>query len=158
MFYNFSHGFRKGRSRHKAIHQLREDLIGLRINWIISADITGLFDNIDHGLLRSLIKKRVKDGTLLRLIGKWLNAGVMEGGVIHCPELGTPQGGVISPTLSNIFLHYVLDDWFIQVVKPRLKGRGFIIRWADDFLSAVSTNRMQSAFCRSCRGGSGAIG
>ena len=134
MFYGFSHGFRKGHGQHKAIHQLRDDLIRLRINWIISADITGLFDNIDHGLLRSLIRKRMNDGTLLRLIGKWLNAGVMEGGTIHHPELGTPQGGVISPLLSNIFLHYVLDDWFVQVVQPRLKGCSFIIRWADDFL------------------------
>ena len=102
-FYNLSHGFRKGKSQHKAIVQLREELIRRRINWIVSADITGLFDNIDHGLLRTLIKRRVNDGTLLRLIGKWLNAGIMEGGAVHYPELGTPQGGVISPLLSNIF-------------------------------------------------------
>ncbi|MFQ6616961.1 MAG: group II intron reverse transcriptase/maturase [Fidelibacterota bacterium] len=134
VFYDLSHGFRKGRSQHKAVQQLREELIRLRINWIVSADITGLFDNIDHGLLRTLIKRRVNDGTLLRLIGKWLNAGVMEGGAVHYPELGTPQGGVISPLLSNIFLHYVLDDWFAQVVQPRLRGRSLIIRWADDFI------------------------
>jgi len=134
VFYDFSHGFRKGRSQHKAIEQLREELIGRRINWIVSADITGLFDNIEHGLLRVLIKRRVNDGRLLRLIGKWLNAGVMEGGAVHYPELGTPQGGVISPLLSNIFLHYVLDDWFVQVVQPRLRGRSLIIRWADDFI------------------------
>lgn len=134
MFYDFSHGFRKGRSQHKAIRHLREDLIRLRINWIVSADITGLFDNLDHRLLRSLINRRVNDGTLLRLIGKWLNAGVMEGGTVHHPELGTPQGAVVSPLLSNIFLHYVLDGWFAQVVQPRLRGRSLIIRWADDFV------------------------
>jgi RNA-directed DNA polymerase len=134
MFYDFSHGFRKGRSQHKAIHQLREELIRQRINWIVSADITGLFDNLDHRLLRSLIKRRVNDGTLVRLIGKWLHAGVMEGGMIHYPETGTPQGGVVSPLLSNIFLHYVLDDWFTQVVQPCLRGRSLIIRWADDFI------------------------
>jgi len=134
MFYDLSHGFRKGRSQHKAIHQLREDLIRLRISWIISADVTGLFDNLDHKMLVKLIKTRVNDGRLLRLIGKWLNAGVMEEGRIERPEKGTPQGGVISPILSNIFLHYVLDEWFVQVVQPRLKGRGLIIRWADDFI------------------------
>lgn len=134
MFYDLSHGFRKGRSQHKAIHQLREELISLRINWIISADITGLFDNLDHEILLGLIKRRMKDGGLLRLIGKWLNAGVMENGTIDRPEKGTPQGGVVSPILSNIFLHYALDEWFVQVVQPRLKGRSLIIRWADDFI------------------------
>jgi group II intron reverse transcriptase/maturase len=134
VFHDFSHGFRRGRSQHRALKELRGSLIGLRINWIVIADITGLFDNLDHEILRSLIKKRMNDGTLLRLIGKWLNAGVMEGESIHHPEQGTPQGGVISPILSNIFLHYVLDDWFKREVRPRLKGRSFLIRWADDFI------------------------
>lgn len=134
MFYDLSHGFRKGRSQHKAMRQLRENLIRLGINWVVSADVTGLFDNLDHAMLLELIKKRMNDGGLLRLIGKWLNAGVMEDGTIDRPEKGTPQGGVISPILSNIFLHYVLDEWFMQVVQPRLEGRGFIIRWADDFI------------------------
>jgi RNA-directed DNA polymerase len=134
VFHDFSHGFRKGRSQHQALKELRENLIDLRINWIVTADITGLFDNLDHELLRNLIKKRMNDGTLLRLIGKWLHAGVMEGDSIHHPEQGTPQGGVISPILSNIFLHYVLDEWFKREVRPRLKGRSFLIRWADDFI------------------------
>jgi RNA-directed DNA polymerase len=133
-FYDFSHAFRKGHSQHQALVELRDKCANLNINWIVSADVTGLFDNIDHGLLRDLIKKRVSGGGLLRVIGKWLNAGVMEDGDIQYPESGTPQGGVISPMLSNIFLHYVLDDWFIKQVKPRLGGRCFIIRWADDFL------------------------
>jgi len=106
----------------------------LNIGWIVSADITGLFDNIDRSLLRSIIQKRVNDGAILRLIGKWLNAGVVEGGATTYPDKGTPQGGVISPMLSNIFLHHVLDDWFVKQVQPRLKGRSFIIRWADDFI------------------------
>ena len=134
VFHDFSHGFRRGRSQHRALKELRENLIDLRINWIVIADITGLFDNLDHEILRNLIKKRMNDGTLLRLIGKWLNAGVMEGESIHYPEKGTPQGGVISPILSNIFLHYVLDDWFKREVYRRLKGRSFLIRWADDFI------------------------
>jgi group II intron reverse transcriptase/maturase len=134
VFHGFSHGFRRGRSQHRALKELRENLIDLRINWIVIADITGLFDNLDHEILRNLIKERMNDGTLLRLIGKWLNAGVMEGESIHHPEQGTPQGGVISPILSNIFLHSVLDDWFKREVHSRLKGRSFLIRWADDFI------------------------
>ena len=133
-FYNFSHSFRKGHSQHKALHELREQCLRLNIGWIVDADITGLFDNIDRSHLRKIIKRRVNDGGILRLIGKWLNAGVMEEGAVTYPEKGTPQGGVISPLLSNIFLHYVLDDWFAKEVKPRMKGRCFIIRWADDFI------------------------
>jgi group II intron reverse transcriptase/maturase len=134
VFLYFSYGFRKGRSQHQALASLREGLIQNRVGWIISADIEGLFDNIDHVVLRRLLKLKIKDGSLLRLIGKWLNAGVMEDGAVHHPEAGTPQGGVISPMLSNIFLHYVLDEWFAKEVRPRLKGRSFIIRWADDFI------------------------
>ena len=92
------------------------------------------FDSLDWTLLLKIIKKRVNDGALIRLIGKWLNAGVMEGKNISYPEEGTPQGGSISPVLSNIFLHWVLDRWYVRDVKPRLKGRSFLVRWADDFL------------------------
>ena len=133
-FYDFSHGFRKGRSQHKALHELREQCHRINVNWLLTADITGLFDNINHDRLRELIKRRVNDGGILRLIGKWLNAGVMEEDRLEYPEKGTPQGGVISPLLSNIYLHYVLDDWIVREVGPRLRGRYFIIRWADDFL------------------------
>ncbi len=134
VFYDFSHGFRQGRSQHRALHELDKQLWQLNIGWIVNADITGLFDNLDHGHLRRFIRKRVNDGSIIRLIGKWLNAGVMEEGKLKYYETGTPQGGVISPLLSNIFLHYVLDDWFVKEVKPRLRGRCFMIRWADDFI------------------------
>ena len=134
LFHDFSYGFRKGRSQHQAIHELREKCFETRVNRIISADITGLFDNIDHRHLLEIIKQKVNDGSLLRLIGKWLNAGVMEQGTLTYPESGTPQGGSISPVLSNIFLHQVLDEWFVGQVKPRMKGRCFLIRWADDFI------------------------
>jgi RNA-directed DNA polymerase len=134
MFYDFSHGFRKGHSQHKALHELREQCWQLNINRILIADITGLFDNIDHQKLLGFIRRRVNDGAILRLIGKWLNAGVMEEDRLEYPDKGTPQGGVISPLLSNIFLHYVLDDWFAKEAKPRMKGKSFIIRWADDFI------------------------
>jgi group II intron reverse transcriptase/maturase len=134
MFYDFSMGFRKGRSQHQAIHNLREQCRKQNINWIISADITGLFDNINKEMLKDLIRLRINDGGIIRLIGKWLNAGVMEDDRTSYPDKGTPQGGVVSPILSNIFLHYVLDDWFVKAVVPRMKGRCFIIRYADDFI------------------------
>jgi group II intron reverse transcriptase/maturase len=105
----------------------------MNIGWIVDADVSGCFDNLDHGLLRAFIKQRVNDGGILRLIGKWLNAGVLEEGILSYPDKGTPQGGVVSPMLANIFLHHVLDEWFVKEVKPRMKGRCFLIRFADDF-------------------------
>ena len=142
-FHAFSHGFRKGHSQHMAIDELRNQCRWTNVGWIVSADITGLFDNIDHGLLKAIIRQRVNDGGLLRLIGKWLRAGVMEEEIITYPDKGTPQGGVISPVLSNIFLHHVLDDWYVREVKPRMNGRSFLLRWADDFV--VGFEREQDA-------------
>jgi group II intron reverse transcriptase/maturase len=92
------------------------------------------FDTIDHAHLREFLKRRIRDGVLLRLIGKWLNAGVLDAGVHTHPESGSPQGGVISPLLANLFLHSVLDEWFEREVRPRLKGASFLIRYADDFV------------------------
>jgi RNA-directed DNA polymerase len=134
LFHSFSHGFRKGHSQHQAIRELRQQCMKLNINWIVDADVSGYFDTIDHALLRSFIEKRVKDGGILRLLGKWLKAGVLDRGNMIYPDKGTPQGGVASPMLANIFLHYVLDEWFVQDVQPRLKGRSFLIRFADDFI------------------------
>ena len=133
-FYDFSYGFRTGFNQHMAIHQIRESCYANRVNWIVSADITGLFDNIDHTLLMEMIKKRVSDGTILKLIGKWLKAGVFENGSVSFSDKGTPQGGVISPVLLNIFLHYVLDDWLFKTVGKYMKGKWFVIRYADDFI------------------------
>ncbi len=133
-FYDFSHGFRKGRSPHRALRELRQQCKSMNIGWIVDADVSGCFDSLDHGLLRQFIKQRVNDGGILRLIGKWLKAGVLEGAVLTYPDRGTPQGGVVSPMLANIFLHYVLDEWFVKQVKPRMKGRCFLIRFADDFI------------------------
>jgi group II intron reverse transcriptase/maturase len=132
-FETFSHGFREGHSQHQALSELREKCRESGVAWIVDADVAGFFDNLDHNLLLKIIKKRVNDGAILRLIGKWLNAGVMEGTTLIHPETGTPQGGVISPVLSNIFLHHVLDRWYVRDVKPRI-GRSFLIRFADDFL------------------------
>ncbi len=133
-FHGFSHGFREGHSQHMALDELRKQCIGKNINWIIDADVSGFFDNIDKKLLVEITRQRVKDGGLLRLIGKWLKAGIDEGGELSFPEKGTPQGAVISPVLSNIFLHHVLDDWFVKEVQPRLSRRSFLVRFADDFI------------------------
>ena len=133
-FYDFSYGFRMGRNPHQAIGKLRELCGQLNTGWIVDADVSGFFDNLDHGLLREIIKQRVNDGKVINFIGKWLNAGVLEGEALSYPEKGSPQGGVISPMISNIFLHHVLDEWYAQEVKPRLKGRSFLIRYADDFI------------------------
>jgi len=133
-FYAFSHGFRKGHSQHQALDELREKCRKLNINWIVDADVSGFFDNLDWGHLREFITQRVNDGGILRLIGKWLHAGVLEAGELTHPDKGTPQGGVVSPMVSNIFLHQVLDEWFVKDVQPRMKGRCFVIRFADDFI------------------------
>jgi len=133
-FYEFSHGFRKEHSPHQALKELREKCYTENISWIVDADISKFFDSIVRRLLIKMIKQRVNDGGLIRLIGKWLNAGVLEGEELFHPETGTPQGGVISPILANIFLHHVLDEWFVNEIKPRLKGRCFLIRFADDFV------------------------
>jgi len=105
-----------------------------RTGWIVDVDIRAFFDTLDHRRLLELLQKRVKDGVIVRLVAKWLKAGVLEAGSLSYPETGTPQGGVISPILSNIYLHEVLDEWFEAAVKPRLKGRGFMVRYADDFV------------------------
>ncbi len=100
----------------------------------MDADVSGFFDNLDWNLLREFIQQRVSDGGILRLIGKWLHAGVLEAGELMHPDKGTPQGGVISPMLANIFLHHVLDEWFVKDVQPRMKGGCFLIRFGDDFI------------------------
>jgi RNA-directed DNA polymerase len=131
-FQPISYGFREGRNAHDALAYLREQCMTRGIRWIYDADITGFFDNLDWGWLRTFIQRRINDGGILRLIGKWLNAGIMEGEQISYSDKGTPQGGVISPLLANIYLHYVLDTWFETEVKPRMRGHCFLVRFADD--------------------------
>jgi RNA-directed DNA polymerase len=133
-FLNCSYGFRPGRSAHQALEALRQQVMDLGGCWLVEVDIRKFFDTLDHACLRVLLRQRVRDGVLLRLIDKWLSAGVLEDGALTYPEAGTPQGGVISPLLANVYLHYVLDVWFAGVVQPRLKGRAFLVRYADDFV------------------------
>jgi len=133
-FRDCSYGFRPGRSAHQALEALWKQTMDMGGCWMVEVDIRRFFDTLDHERLRELLQLRVRDGVLLRLIGKWLNAGVLEDGSLERPEAGTPQGGVISPLLANIYLHYVLDVWFEDGVKRHLRGDAFLIRYADDFV------------------------
>lgn len=140
-FLDCSYGFRPERSAHKALQTFRDQLMSCRGGWVLEVDIRKFFDNLDHGHLREFLRLRVRDGVLLRLIDKWLKAGVMEDGSVSYPDAGTPQGGVISPLLSNVFLHYVLDFWFEQDVRPRMRHPAFLIRYADDFVIGFRDHR-----------------
>jgi RNA-directed DNA polymerase len=129
-----SYGFRPQRSAHAALEDLRKRTMASNGGWVLEVDIRKFFDTLDHAHLRKFLQLRVRDGVLTRLIGKWLNAGVMESGNVSYPDAGSPQGGVISPLLANVYLHYVLDTWFRQEVQPRLRGSAHLIRYADDFV------------------------
>ncbi|MGH9893094.1 MAG: group II intron reverse transcriptase/maturase, partial [bacterium] len=133
-FSESSFGFRPQRSAHQALDALWQGASAGGGGWVLEVDIRKFFDTLDHGRLREFLRLRIRDGVVLRLIGKWLNAGVMEEGNLSFPEAGSPQGGVISPLLANLYLHYVLDEWFEQEVKPRLQGRTWMVRYADDFV------------------------
>ncbi|BCX89644.1 RNA-directed DNA polymerase [Methylomarinovum tepidoasis] len=131
-FLDCAYGFRPGRGAHQALERLWGGLMAMGGGWVIDLDIQNFFDDVDRNWLRNFLGQRVRDGVICRAIGKWLNAGIMEGGQLHYPEQGTPQGGVISPLLANLYLHHVLDLWFAQAVKPRLQGSAFEVRFADD--------------------------
>jgi group II intron reverse transcriptase/maturase len=133
-FKDFSYGYRPKRSPHQAIERLFKEVSFGGMHYIIDADIKNYFGSLDHGELRKFLSRRVKDGVIRKVIDKWLKAGVLEGEQLTYPTEGTPQGGVISPLLSNIYLHYVLDEWFEQEIQPRLSGRSFMVRFADDFV------------------------
>lgn len=132
-----SWGYRKGRGAREASRVLADTMFHGRFGWVVEADIKGFFTNLDHDWMVKMLEERVKDRPFIRLIRKWMRAGVLEedGKVVH-PATGTPQGGIVSPVLSNIYLHYVLDLWFEGVVKARCKGDAHIMRYADDFVCA----------------------
>jgi group II intron reverse transcriptase/maturase len=142
-FLDCSYGFRPKRSAHQALASFRDQAMTGRPKggWVLEVDIRKFFDNLDHQHLRQFLRLRVRDGVLLRLIDKWLKAGVMEDGNVSHPDSGTPQGGVVSPLLSNVFLHYVLDQWFERDVKPRMRQPAFLIRYADDFVIGFRDER-----------------
>jgi len=138
-FRDCSYGFRPRRSAHQALQALWKGLMDLGRDWVLELDIERFFDALDHQKLREILRQRVRDGVLLRLIGKWLEAGVLEQGCLVHPETGTPQGGVISPLLANVFLDTVLDTWFEDEVRPRLRGRALLVRYADDAVMVFSS-------------------
>ncbi len=131
-FLDCSYGFRPRRSAHQALQCLHTGIMQMHGGYVIDLDLASFFDTMDHGALRAMLDKRIRDGVLRRAIDKWLKAGVLEEGTVRRNELGSPQGGVISPILANVYLHEVLDLWFERDVKPRLVGRALMVRYADD--------------------------
>jgi RNA-directed DNA polymerase len=138
-FLDCSYGFRPGRNALQALESLWIAIMGMgSVCWVLEVDVKSYFDTVKHGYLREFYKKRVRDGVVTRVLGKWLKAGVLEDGALHYPKEGTPQGGVISPLFANIYLHEVLNIWFEREVRLRLKGRAELIRFADDFVIVFS--------------------
>jgi RNA-directed DNA polymerase len=133
-FENLSFGFRPGRSAHDALKALNYVINKKNVNYVVDADIKGFFDHVDHEWLMKFLGHRIADPNILRLIRRFLKAGVMEQGIREESKEGTPQGGVISPLLANIYLHYVLDLWFMRIVRKHLKGKAYMVRYADDFV------------------------
>jgi group II intron reverse transcriptase/maturase len=134
VFSSCSYGFRPGRSARQAVRDLWRILTRMDGGWVIEADIESFFDTLDHGKLREILDRRVRDGVLRRTINKWLKAGVLEEARRYFPRSGTPQGGVISPLLANVYLHAVLDEWFEKDIAPKLVSEAHLIRYADDFV------------------------
>jgi group II intron reverse transcriptase/maturase len=135
-FLSCSYGFRPGRSAHQALNSLQHAIWSKRLYWVLEIDIRKYFDSVSHSHLRAFLDQRVTDGVIRRMIDKWLKAGAVEDGLLHRTTEGTPQGGVVSPCLSNIFLHHVLDEWFEMQVRPRLAGNCTLVRFADDAVMA----------------------
>jgi RNA-directed DNA polymerase len=133
-FLGFSYGFRPGKSQHNALDALYVGLLTRKVNWVLDGDISSFFDGLDHEWLVKFIEHRIADQRVVRLIRKWLNAGVLEEGRWTCSEEGTPQGGSASPLMANVFLHYVFDLWVHHWRKTRAKGDVIVVRWADDFV------------------------
>lgn len=133
-FLDCSFGYRPNRSAHQGLQVLRSGIMAKRGYWVVEVDVRKYFDSIPRPQLREVLARRVNDGVVRKLIDKWLKAGVLEAGQIHYPDAGTPQGGVVSPILSNVYLHHVIDEWFFRVVQPRLRGPSTLVRFCDDFV------------------------
>jgi len=148
-FLECSHGYRPKRGARQAALELKDAFQFGRYRYVVEADITGFFDNINHDWMIRMLAQRIDDKRLLRLIKKWLKAGILEkdGKVLH-PETGTPQGGIVSPVLANVYLHYVLDLWFEKVVKKQCSGMAHLCRYADDFVCAFEYKEDADRFYR----------
>ena len=140
-FLDCSYGFRPGRSAHQALDALQRQLVTMGGGWVLEVDFRKFFDSLDHAQLQAVLRQRVMDGAILRLVSKWLHAGVLEDGAISYSSMGTPQGGVASPILANVFLHEVLDKWFERDVMPRLTGTARLFRYADDAVMVFANER-----------------
>ncbi|WP_307449747.1 reverse transcriptase domain-containing protein [Paenibacillus sp. V4I3] len=140
-FLNCSFGGRPGRGQHNALATLNEIISGKKVGWVLEADLKNFFGSLNHEWMMKFVEHRIGDPRILRLIQRWLKVGVLEDGVIHISEEGTPQGGSISVLLSNLYLHYVLDLWFEKAIKPRLKGEAYLIRYIDDFIVCFQYRR-----------------
>jgi RNA-directed DNA polymerase len=147
-FLECSYGFRPGRNPHDALRALREVIVTKKVGHLFEADIRGYFNHIQHDWLQKMVAHRIGDPVILRLIGKWLNAGFMANGVVTRTEEGSPQGGPISPILSNIYLHHVLDLWFEKKVKPWCQGEAYLTRFADDFVVNFQCRRDAEGFAK----------
>ena len=150
-FIGFSYGFRPGRGAHDALDALTAGIVRKKVNWILDADVRGFFDNLDHGHLLEFIQKRVGDPRVLRLIQKWLKAGISEDGEWSETKVGTPQGAVISPLLANIYLHYVLDQWVVWWRKRYAFGDMVMVRYADDFVIGFEHRKVAERFLEQLR-------
>ncbi len=133
-FLDCSYGFRPGRSAHDAVKSLNRSIRYGEANWILEADIASFFDSVDRPMLQEMLQERIDDKSLLRLVGKCLRVGVLDGAEFSTPEEGTAQGSILSPLLGNIYLHHVVDLWFERDVKPRMKGKVCLVRYADDLV------------------------
>jgi group II intron reverse transcriptase/maturase len=150
-FLDCSYGFRPRRSAHHALRTLRATLVTKKVRHLYEADIRGYFNHINHQWLKRMVAHRIADGVILRLIGKWLRAGVMQDGVVVRTEAGTPQGGPLSPVLANVYLHFVLDLWFEKKVRRWFRGEAYLIRFADDFVASFQYKRDAENFDRYLR-------
>lgn len=146
-----SFGFRPGRSAHDALEELRVAVDRSPVQVVVDADIEAYFDSVSHGWMTKFLQDRIGDKTILRLVGKWLKAGILENGVVVRNDEGTPQGGPISPLLANIYLHYVLDLWFEKRFKPTCKGACSLVRYADDFVACFAHRGEAERFLRELR-------
>jgi len=153
IFFESSYGFRRGRGAHDALRALQSALFSYEVNWVLEADIESFFDSIDRKVLMEMLRERVTDTSLLRLVGKCLHVGILDGNGYSEPQTGTAQGSSLSPLLGNVYLHYVLDAWFEREVRPRLQGKAHLIRYADDFVIGFERESdarrvMQTLGCR----------
>ena len=133
-FLDCSYGFRPKRSAHDVVRYINQTIMTKKVNYVLEADIKGFFDNVNHDWLMKFLAHDIQDKNFLRYIKRFLIAGIMEGTELTNSDRGTPQGGLISPVLANVYLHYVLDLWFDKAVKPKLQGEAYYVRYADDFL------------------------